>query len=54
MSKSPAVQSKGWGIATLVVILAIAVNSWVAWFHYTKSSRLPTDLSYKAAGDVAR
>ena len=40
---------RGWGIAAIVVIAAIAINAWVAYIHYTTSSRHPTDPMYRAA-----
>jgi hypothetical protein len=42
----------GWGIAAIVVIGAIVVNAFVAYIHYSTSSRHPTDPMYRAVGSA--
>lgn len=46
----PLRHNKGWGFALFIVALAIAVNSAVAYFHFTQNARTPNDLMYHAAG----
>jgi hypothetical protein len=44
---------RGWGIAALVVGMALLINACVAYLHYSTSSRKPTDPMYRAVGGAA-
>ena len=43
---------RGWGIAAIVVISAIVINSIVFWYH-TKTYKHPTDVEMHAKGSAA-
>jgi hypothetical protein len=39
---------EGWGVALIVVLLAVATAGWAAYMH--SSTKAPTDVRYRAAG----
>lgn len=43
---------RGWGIAAIVVISAILINSAVFWYH-TKTYKEPIDVEMRAKGSAA-
>ncbi len=43
---------RGWGIAAIVVISAILINSAVFWYH-TKTYKHPIDVEMRAKGSTA-
>ena len=40
---------EGWGIALLVVLLAVGTGAWAAYVHAT-TYKAPTDVRFRAAG----
>lgn len=40
---------RGWGVAAIVVISAIVINSLVFWYH-TKTYKHPVDIEMRAKG----
>jgi len=43
---------RGWGIAAIVVIGAIVINSAVFWYH-TKTYKHPQEVEMRAKGSAA-
>lgn len=42
---------RGWGVAAIVVISAIVINSLVFWYH-TKTYKDPMDVQMRAKGSA--
>lgn len=45
----PVNTNQGWGIAGLIILLAIAFNAWSTWVHFTEY-RDPRDPSWSYRG----
>jgi len=42
-------KQEGWGIALIVVLLAVATAGWATYVHKT-TYKAPTDVHFRAAG----
>ena len=49
----PALRHKnsGWGVALLIIALAVVIDSTAAYIHYTTSARSAQDPMFRAKGE---